>query len=430
MLPLCACRPGGGKGHGQEPPRHQRRHPRDARRPHRERHHRRAPHRARELERYAGQHLPRQGEPRAPGHAGRVHRRRARARRVPPRRGPDPPRRLRGVPRRRPPRRRCARPTRTARPARSRGGRRRAGRSAGAHAAIELPTALDAEEATTDDAASDADRLAATRKPPPRCARRDDAEDSRIHRDVARDAELDAAEARWRAKQGANRDEPDEAVEPSMYRERRGARAAEPSPELVASRGDARGGRRRRCSTTRRLAHVAAVAIAGVMRACADPAARRDRRAIEPSGSASCAASDAAPRPRQEREERRARRPRRPESPRRDEARATGQQAQAGSPARRRRGPRRDDSRARSRHGEPPRISKSTPIRDVVREGQEIIVQISKEPIGTKGARVHEPHLAAGPLRRLPADGRSRRHLASASAPTRSARACARRSRR
>jgi ribonuclease G len=35
----------------------------------------------------------------------------------------------------------------------------------------------------------------------------------------------------------------------------------------------------------------------------------------------------------------------------------------------------------------PGRISKSTPIRDVVREGQEIIVQVTKEPIGTKGAR-------------------------------------------
>jgi ribonuclease G len=33
------------------------------------------------------------------------------------------------------------------------------------------------------------------------------------------------------------------------------------------------------------------------------------------------------------------------------------------------------------------RISKTTPIRDVVREGQEIIVQVSKDPIGTKGAR-------------------------------------------
>ena len=36
----------------------------------------------------------------------------------------------------------------------------------------------------------------------------------------------------------------------------------------------------------------------------------------------------------------------------------------------------------------PLRVSKTTPIRDVVREGQEVIVQISKEPIGTKGARV------------------------------------------
>jgi ribonuclease G len=34
------------------------------------------------------------------------------------------------------------------------------------------------------------------------------------------------------------------------------------------------------------------------------------------------------------------------------------------------------------------RLSRSTPIRDVVREGQEVIVQVSKEPIGTKGARV------------------------------------------
>lgn len=43
---------------------------------------------------------------------------------------------------------------------------------------------------------------------------------------------------------------------------------------------------------------------------------------------------------------------------------------------------------ARQRQNEPPRISKSTPIRDVIREGQDVLVQISKEPIGTKGARV------------------------------------------
>ncbi|WP_437925843.1 Rne/Rng family ribonuclease [Sorangium sp. So ce291] len=43
---------------------------------------------------------------------------------------------------------------------------------------------------------------------------------------------------------------------------------------------------------------------------------------------------------------------------------------------------------SRNWQNEPPRISKSTPIREVVREGQEVIVQVSKEPIGTKGARV------------------------------------------
>jgi ribonuclease G len=49
----------------------------------------------------------------------------------------------------------------------------------------------------------------------------------------------------------------------------------------------------------------------------------------------------------------------------------------------------RDGQRNGARNGAavPNRISKSTPIREVVREGQEIIVQISKDPIGTKGAR-------------------------------------------
>jgi ribonuclease G len=40
------------------------------------------------------------------------------------------------------------------------------------------------------------------------------------------------------------------------------------------------------------------------------------------------------------------------------------------------------------RDKDPLRVSKSTPIRNVVREGQEVVVQVSKEPIGTKGARV------------------------------------------
>jgi ribonuclease G len=51
-----------------------------------------------------------------------------------------------------------------------------------------------------------------------------------------------------------------------------------------------------------------------------------------------------------------------------------------------RREPRRD-VRARTSGVSQGRLSKSTPIREVVKEGQEIIVQITKEPIGTKGAR-------------------------------------------
>jgi ribonuclease G len=52
-----------------------------------------------------------------------------------------------------------------------------------------------------------------------------------------------------------------------------------------------------------------------------------------------------------------------------------------------RRGPGREGRSRPSDGGIPGRLSKTTPIRDVVREGQEIIVQVSKDPIGTKGAR-------------------------------------------
>jgi ribonuclease G len=47
----------------------------------------------------------------------------------------------------------------------------------------------------------------------------------------------------------------------------------------------------------------------------------------------------------------------------------------------------RDGSRGGRSNGGLARISKTTPIREVVKEGQEIIVQVSKDPIGTKGAR-------------------------------------------
>jgi ribonuclease G len=62
----------------------------------------------------------------------------------------------------------------------------------------------------------------------------------------------------------------------------------------------------------------------------------------------------------------------------RDGARDAGREASRREP--------RPDHRARA-SSTAGRLSKSTPIREVVKEGQEIIVQITKEPIGTKGAR-------------------------------------------
>jgi ribonuclease G len=59
--------------------------------------------------------------------------------------------------------------------------------------------------------------------------------------------------------------------------------------------------------------------------------------------------------------------------------------AGGGDRSQRDRGPR---GQAAATRKDPLRVSKSTPIREVVREGQEVIVQVSKEPIGTKGARV------------------------------------------
>ena len=46
------------------------------------------------------------------------------------------------------------------------------------------------------------------------------------------------------------------------------------------------------------------------------------------------------------------------------------------------------NSRGQRPRGSPLRVSRSVPITEVVKEGDEVIVQISKEPIGTKGARV------------------------------------------
>lgn len=86
--------------------------------------------------------------------------------------------------------------------------------------------------------------------------------------------------------------------------------------------------------------------------------------------------------------------PSKPKEERIREARSGGRRRGRGREERgkRRRGRDRggnDRERNHDRGGrEPSRVSRSTPIRDVVREGQEVIVQVSKEPIGTKGARV------------------------------------------
>jgi ribonuclease G len=62
-----------------------------------------------------------------------------------------------------------------------------------------------------------------------------------------------------------------------------------------------------------------------------------------------------------------------------DRGRTRGREGRGGAQAK---------SAQRESRRDPLRVSKSTPIREVVREGQEVVVQVSKEPIGTKGARV------------------------------------------
>ncbi len=62
----------------------------------------------------------------------------------------------------------------------------------------------------------------------------------------------------------------------------------------------------------------------------------------------------------------------------------------SGRDKRQRRGSKQAEARteAPKRGATPARVSRSVPITEVVREGDQVVVQISKEPIGTKGARV------------------------------------------
>ena len=71
--------------------------------------------------------------------------------------------------------------------------------------------------------------------------------------------------------------------------------------------------------------------------------------------------------------------------PRREDAAARGRRARSAGAEAAQRSPGRKPSRAR---GACPRKSGPPSITDLLREGQEIIVQIAKEPLGQKGARI------------------------------------------
>ena len=57
--------------------------------------------------------------------------------------------------------------------------------------------------------------------------------------------------------------------------------------------------------------------------------------------------------------------------------------------------------------------SDSRPIEKILHEGQSLLVQVIKDPIGTKGARLSTQVSLAGPPARLPAAGLAHRHLAA-----------------
>ncbi len=126
---------------------------------------------------------------------------------------------------------------------------------------------------------------------------------------------------------------------------------------------------------------------------------RRRRRGREGEAQASSPSASAEPlreerpareerAPREERPAREERTPREERAPRQERA-ARPERAARAERAERRSNRRESKSEKDSRRPKGiPRVSRSVPITEVVKEGDEVIVQISKEPIGTKGARV------------------------------------------
>ena len=347
---------------------------------------------ARAARRHGRRHLPRQGHPRPARAAGRVHRHRARARRVPPRRGSHPPddfeaylaggrkhalgtgderaragdaQRGRGRRRRRPrrrvveaagrrggrrsdvPERRTRRGRRTTRTSRRRRRPRRRTRST---------RAADEADGEADEARPP---TAPTARPPTTTTR-----GRRAPSTPRASRAIDAAAAR-----------------PTPTRRRR--RASPTSSTTVARLDDPRQRRRPPAAAAPREPSTTCSTI----RTCrASPSAIRARR---------CRA-----RPRRALDERR-------DGGGGDAVGAAGAVAAASAGGGGGRGGGGGGGGGRERGGggggggerggtaiaaaltaaSPGRLSKSTPIREVVKEGQEIIVQVSKEPIGTKGAR-------------------------------------------
>ena len=71
------------------------------------------------------------------------------------------------------------------------------------------------------------------------------------------------------------------------------------------------------------------------------------------------------------------------------------------------------------------RASPKPKIEELLKEGQDVLVQVAKEPLGTKGARLTSHVTHARPLPGLHADGRPHRHLPQDRHRARSARGCA-----
>ena len=184
----------------------------------------------------------------------------------------------------------------------------------------------------------------------------EDADSDEDDEDDEEDGDDDAEEEEEEEEEGEDRDAGDDEEDATVVTEG----AAGTSEESGGQRGDAPGRRRRRRRRRRGGRDGDSGHAASPQPAVAKPAVAK------PAASKNTAARPATTGNRRSREER-----------------GRGRDRDRG-------GRGRDGGRSPSRSvkGGIPRVSRSVPITEVVKEGDEVIVQISKEPIGTKGARV------------------------------------------